>query len=87
MEVEVRNGTLNEKEIDAYVKHVTAQYPSRRIEKLTLTIDGDYVEIGGRFEHAPFDRIRRITGYLVGTMDHWNNAKRAEENDRVKHSV
>ena len=34
-----------------------------------------------------FERIRRITGYLVGTMDHWNNAKAAEEKDRVKHDV
>ena len=34
---------------------------------------------------VPFERIRRITGYLVGTMDRWNNAKRAEERDRVKH--
>ena len=34
-----------------------------------------------------FERIRRITGYLVGTMDHWNDAKTAEEEDRVKHSV
>ena len=34
-----------------------------------------------------FERIRRITGYLVGTMDRWNNSKRAEEQDRVKHSV
>ena len=33
-----------------------------------------------------FDRIRRITGYLVGTLDTWNSAKRAEERDRVKHS-
>ena len=32
-----------------------------------------------------FERIRRITGYLVGTIDRWNNAKRAEEKDRVKH--
>lgn len=32
-----------------------------------------------------FERIRRITGYLVGTMDKWNDAKRAEENERVKH--
>ena len=32
-----------------------------------------------------FERIRRICGYLVGTMDKWNNAKRAEERDRVKH--
>lgn len=33
----------------------------------------------------PFERIRRITGYLVGTLDRFNDAKRAEENDRVKH--
>ena len=32
-----------------------------------------------------FERIRRITGYLVGSMDKWNDAKRAEEYDRVKH--
>ncbi len=44
----------------------------------------------GRLErdHGPkFERIRRITGYLVGTMDRWNDAKTAEEHDRVKHSV
>lgn len=34
-----------------------------------------------------FQRIRRITGYLVGTLDKWNNAKKAEEKDRVKHSI
>ena len=34
-----------------------------------------------------FERIRRITGYLVGTTDRWNDAKRAEEHDRVKHSL
>lgn len=33
-----------------------------------------------------FERIRRITGYLVGTTDRWNNAKQSEEKDRVKHS-
>ncbi len=32
-----------------------------------------------------FERIRRITGYLVGTMDKWNDAKKAEEAERVKH--
>lgn len=34
-----------------------------------------------------FERIRRITGYLVGTLDRWNNAKKAEERDRVKHGI
>ena len=34
-----------------------------------------------------FERIRRITGYLVGTLERWNDAKKAEERDRVKHSL
>ena len=34
-----------------------------------------------------FERIRRITGYLTGTIDRWNNAKTAEQKDRVKHSL
>ena len=34
-----------------------------------------------------FERIRRITGYLVGTVERFNDAKRAEERDRVKHNV
>ena len=38
-------------------------------------------------EGVGFERIRRITGYLVGTMDKWNDAKRAEERDRVKHGL
>ena len=38
-------------------------------------------------EHEQFERIRRITGYLVGTLDRFNDAKRAEESDRVKHSL
>ena len=38
-------------------------------------------------EGPQFERIRRITGYLVGTMDHWNDAKSQEERDRVKHST
>ena len=40
----------------------------------------DYGDVG-------FERIRRITGYLVGTMDNWNDAKSAEEADRVKHTM
>lgn len=37
--------------------------------------------------HEEFERIRRITGYLVGTLDRFNDAKRAEEKDRVKHGI
>lgn len=38
-------------------------------------------------EGVGFERIRRITGYLVGTVDRFNNGKKAEERDRVKHST
>lgn len=38
-------------------------------------------------EGVKFERIRRITGYLVGTTDRFNNAKQAEEKDRVKHGM
>ncbi|MDO4546514.1 MAG: anaerobic ribonucleoside triphosphate reductase [Clostridia bacterium] len=51
-------------------------------------IIGDTCPNCGREEgDVKFDRIRRITGYLVGTLDRFNNAKRAEEADRVKHSL
>ena len=38
-------------------------------------------------EGVGFERIRRITGYLVGTLDRFNDAKRAEVGERVKHTV
>lgn len=38
-------------------------------------------------EGVKFERIRRITGYLVGTVDRFNDGKRAEEKDRVKHNI
>lgn len=40
-----------------------------------------------RGKGVKFERIRRITGYLVGTLDRFNSGKRAEEHDRVKHGV
>lgn len=40
-----------------------------------------------RGKDVKFDRIRRITGYLVGTLDRFNGGKRAEEGDRVKHDT
>lgn len=51
-------------------------------------IIGDTCPCCGRTEEeGKFERIRRITGYLVGTLDRFNNAKRAEEKDRVKHHI
>lgn len=55
---------------------------------LYVEIENDAPEKSDRMigEGVDFERIRRITGYLVGTLDRFNNAKRAEEHDRVKHS-
>ena len=83
----VLNGTMEQKEIDEYVKFIEKENPERKLETLELTIDGDFVDMKYTFKPVKFDRIRRITGYLVGTMDRWNDAKTAEEHDRVKHSL
>lgn len=44
-----------------------------------------HVHDGKIGQGVKFERIRRVTGYLVGTLDRFNNAKRAEVEDRVKH--
>ena len=73
-------------EQQAYVDYLEKKY-NRKLKKLDIQLDDEFADLNYEFEAAPFERIRRITGYLVGTMDHWNTAKAAEESDRVKHSV
>ena len=51
---------------------------------MTKRVNSAEVLVG---EGKKFERIRRITGYLVGTTDRWNDAKRAEEKDREKHTL
>lgn len=74
-------------EIEAYLDRAHAQHPGQVLQSLKLDVDGEDVGITYGFGAVPFDRIRRITGYLVGTMDRWNDAKTAEESDRVKHGL
>ncbi len=87
MKVTVKNGTLDRREIDAYVTRAVNLYHPKKIEEMTLTLDGEYVDIEYKFAPVNFDRIRRITGYLVGTLDRFNDAKRSEVEQRVKHSL
>lgn len=77
---------LQNDEAHAYVKYLTEKH-GRKPDGLNITIDGDHANLEPTFRNIPFERIRRITGYLVGTTDRWNNAKRAEEADRVKHDL
>ena len=80
----VINGNVENKEAQAYVDYLEKKY-NRKLSRLNINVDGDFVDLDYDFVPVKVERIRRITGYLVGTMDHWNNAKSAEERDRVKH--
>lgn len=71
-------------ELLQYVERQKAKY--KNLKTLMVVPEGDYVDLKSITPHVPFERIRRITGYLVGGMDRWNDAKRAEEKDRVKHT-
>lgn len=78
---------VSEKEIKAYISRARELYPNEKLNWLKLEVDGEDVGISYGLAPVPFDRIRRITGYLVGNMDRWNNAKSSEEHDRVKHAI
>ncbi len=79
-------GNAPAEEQQAYVAYLEKKY-NRKLESLDIQLDGDYADLHYAFIPVPFERIRRITGYLVGTMDQWNSAKAAEEADRVKHDL
>ena len=81
----VTAGEFAEAEIKNYINYIKQNNPGRILTELTLKAVGEDVELSYLFAPVEFERIRRITGYLVGTTERWNNAKRAEEADRVKH--
>ncbi len=79
-------GDISEEERRHYIQRGMNKY-GNALESMSITEQGDEVEIRYQLKPQSFERVRRITGYLVGTLDRWNNAKRAEERDRVKHGV
>ncbi len=83
----VTGATLSDEEIQEYVDRGRENKPSQKLLAVNINVDGDYVDLAYTYEDRPFERIRRITGYLVGTLDRFNNAKRAEVLDRVTHDV
>ena len=82
----VTGGSCPQEELAAYAARGASLY-GREPDSIDVRLDGEYVELAYHFRNQPFHRIRRITGYLVGTLDRFNNAKRAEEHDRVKHGI
>ncbi len=87
MSYRVEGGELAQGEAEEYIRMLHEQHPDRIIKSVTFKVDGEYVDVSYTYDTVPFDRIRRITGYLVGSLDRFNNGKRAEVNDRVGHSV
>ena len=85
----VSDGEMSEDEARAYIVRGLERYEghAERIDHIEAHLDGDDVELTYYPVDGRFERIRRITGYLVGTLDRFNDAKRAEESDRVKHAV
>ena len=84
-DVKVLGGTISDEEINHYISYLEKKHTG--LTALTIRVDGDFVDLDYRYADQPFERIRRITGYLVGTLDRFNDAKRAEEHDRVKHEL
>lgn len=91
MKVSFKDGDISEipkEEVKAYMEYVQKKYPDEIIDELIISFDDEgYAKLETHKHSQPFLRIRRITGYLVGTLDRFNNGKRAEEHDRVKHTI
>ena len=85
MEIKVI-GTITEEKKEKCIREIKAKNPGKEITSLEIEANGEYLDCHYHFREADFERIRRITGYLVGTLDRFNNAKKAEVNDRVKHN-
>lgn len=81
------HGDITEKEQAAYIKRAEEKFGQELMGIDIIVENDDEVMIKYHLSRQPFERIRRITGYLVGSLDKWNNAKRAEEHDRVKHTT
>ncbi len=81
---------VTEREAKNYIDLVTKKIQENARKNLSSIFivkkENGQIELDYSIQHERFERIRRITGYLVGSMDKWNNAKRAEEADRVKHT-
>lgn len=80
------NESVSEQEAKAYIAYIRERNPRKEIASIDLNFEGEEVGLGYHLQPEGFEKIRRITGYLVGTVDRFNNGKRAEERDRVKHA-
>ena len=87
MRIEIKKKKISKKEQEAYAEYARNKNPEKRISLLKITVNGEYVDLTCYYDAVPFQRIRRITGYLVGDLDRFNDAKLAEVEDRVTHDI
>ena len=80
------NGEIPMEEATAYVDRGLEKYGDNLVEICGI-LDVEEIDLEYVYHEKPFHRLRRITGYLVGNLSRWNNGKRAEEKDRVKHTT
>ena len=81
--IKVIGGEMSDEEVQQYVTYAKKKHPYATL--YAIRIDGDDLIL--EYKVPPFERIRRITGYLVGTTERWNDAKLEELNDRVAHNM
>lgn len=87
MKFTVTNGEISLKEKNHIIEELQKKHPDIIIDEIRVEINGEYLDVNFTYSTPAFERIRRITGYLVGTLDRFNDAKRAEVQDRVKHGL
>ena len=75
---------IDQKEKQGYIDYVKGKNPKKIIKYIKVTLDGDFANLEYEVEEEPFDRIRRITGYL-SEVRQFNNGKKDELKDRVLH--
>ena len=78
---------VTDEEIAQYIARGRSLEQGKDLAWIDLAVEAEDVAIHYGYHAQPFERIRRITGYLVGTLERFNDAKRAEESQRVKHDV
>lgn len=78
---------FSEEEAKNYVNYVRERVDNPLTVLEIKMCDDGKVDLNYKTQGEKFERIRRITGYLTGDLNSWNNAKRSEEHERVKHNV
>lgn len=85
--VEVYNAELTADEIRLYIDRARLAKPQAKLIKIQLVVDGEDVDITSEYAAIPFERIRRITGYLVGRLNRTSPGKEAEIADRTANDI